>query len=96
MALILKGITCAICKNALDTEGELVSTTAFINDPTHPHWSFSDAAMHGECFRRWKHRAEFVALYNEAWGNRTAYPMNPDGTFANMPKERSARHECQP
>jgi hypothetical protein len=86
MALIYKGIKCAICGREIDIDlkGSYVATTHFIGDSNDPLWRFSDAAMHYECFQAWPHREEFVQKYNSTigqrvWGNGTRHLMYPDG-----------------
>ena len=65
MALFDPGLTpCALCGEILVGSDDLVGTTYFIGDPTHPLFPYSDALMHRGCFLRWEHRAAFVAAYN--------------------------------
>lgn len=83
--LILGKSACALCGEVIVTEHELVATSHFISDPSHPLWRYSDAAMHCDCFQRWPHREEFVAEYNRTigqivWGNGSQHTMRADGT----------------
>jgi hypothetical protein len=86
MALIYKGVRCAICDREIDIDCKesYVATTRFIGDSSDPFWRFSDAVMHYDCFKAWPHRAEFVKKYNstigqKVWGNGTRHQMHPDG-----------------
>ena len=86
MAIIYKGMKCALCEGDLGDASDLVATTHFIADQDHHLWRFSDAAMHRDCFVSWEHRAEFVDLYNrtigtQVWGNGTRHHMHPDGSI---------------
>ena len=95
MALIYKGIKCAICGREIDItrKGSYVATTHFIGDPNDPRHRFSDAAMHYDCFQEWPHRTEFVEKYNSTigrtvWGNGTHHLMHPDGRVESVPAGR--------
>lgn len=92
MAIIYQGMKCALCKSVVDPNADIVSTTHFIDDPDHHLWNFSDAAMHRECFLDWKHRAEFVMLYNETfgrvWSNGACHYMHQDGRITSEPAKR--------
>jgi len=95
MALIYQGIKCAICGLEIDIDREklYVATTHFIGDPGDPLWSFSDAAMHYDCFQAWPHREEFVQKYNATigrivWGNGTRHRMHTDGRVESVPADR--------
>src|SRR5262245_7026229 len=92
MALVWDGMPCALCGETLDTSGPFFATTAFL-DPDHPLFSYSDAAMHWECYERWPHQAEFASAYfrsgiesrsaNPFWGlalvSESVYvSLNPD------------------
>lgn len=85
MALILLGkSTCPLCTEILETGQELVATSHFITDSKHPLWIYSDAGMHKKCFLGWKHRTEFITMYNEfyrkyVFGNGTVLFMLDDG-----------------
>ncbi|MHC4985394.1 MAG: hypothetical protein ACYTFO_04475 [Planctomycetota bacterium] len=66
MALIALGVTrCALCEEILTDRDDIVATTHFIADQGDHLWRYSDAGMHKTCFLQWKHKAEFVARYNE-------------------------------
>jgi hypothetical protein len=80
MALIFLGKReCSICGKVLQQDDDIVATTAFIADPSHPLWRFSDSGMHRECFRTWEHAAAFRALYNQT--RRGHSLMREDGTL---------------
>jgi hypothetical protein len=87
MAIIFLGLSeCPLCGEVLKTGQSLVETSAFIENPSHRLWKYSDAAMHYECFQSWPLREEFVATFNKAhnsiiWGNGKTHRMNPDGTI---------------
>jgi hypothetical protein len=84
MALIIRGSSqCAICRNIVGAEDDIVATSAFLGRE-HPLWPYSDAAMHRECFVSWKDKAEFVAAFNsivspEVAGDGTSRLMLDDG-----------------
>lgn len=87
MAIIYSGICCAICKKVIDND--YVATMQFVDDPSHELWSFSDAAMHQDCFMAWGKRIEFVQLYNDTigkltWGNGTYHHMKDDGQVESL------------
>ena len=95
MAIIYKGIKCAICGLEIDIgrDASFVATTHFIGDKNDPLWRFSDAAMHYECFQIWPHKAEFVRKYNSTigqrvWGNGMRDLMHPDGRVQSIPASR--------
>jgi hypothetical protein len=84
MALIYKGIKCAVCCREIDLAGPIVATTHFIGDPKDPLWRFSDGAMHYDCFQTWPLKEEFIHKYNSTIGqhvagNGTRHLMHPDG-----------------
>jgi hypothetical protein len=90
MAMIFRGITtCALCGNVLRDGDEIVATSHFIGDETHPLWPYSDAGMHKGCFLAWESRPDFVRLFNETlahvtFGNGTYHHMLDDGTVTNL------------
>lgn len=57
---------CAICRESLHPEEDLVVTPDFLADESDPFWPFSDAAMHRSCFLLWDRRKRFVARFNRA------------------------------
>ncbi len=69
MTIIYPGICCAICPKVISDEllrdNDYVATTHFVGDPSHELWSFSDTAMHKDCFMAWNKRVEFIQLYND-------------------------------
>ena len=71
MALVWDGMSCAICEKPIDDPmgDDVVATTHFI-DAGHPLERYSDAAFHASCFREWRHRAEFSALYEKVMGDK--------------------------
>ena len=95
MAVLIVGSTqCPLCGEVMSAGQSTVASPHFIEDPSHPLWRCSDAAMHGECFQRWAHRQAFVDEYNRTigtvvWGNGTQHRMHPDGTITTTPAASS-------
>jgi hypothetical protein len=86
MALVLVGKSrCPICDDVIETQDQIVATTHFVADRDDPLWSFSDAAMHRECFVGWDMRQAFVKRYNEVFG-RTTFG---NGTYREMLEDGS-------
>lgn len=92
MALFIQGTACSICGEVVKQGNDLVSTTHFITDGTHPLWRYSDSVMHRACFVAWEHRQEFVNLYNQTigsitWGNGTYHHILEDGTIETLKRK---------
>ena len=81
MALLFDGMKCPLCGGELRVSERMVATTHFIEDEKDPLWTFSDAAMHYECFQRWPLRQQFVSRYNQVMGNGTRHEMLEDGAI---------------
>jgi hypothetical protein len=85
MALIIHGRTkCALCREIIAPDDELIGTPHFIGDRNDSLWSYSDAAFHRRCFLAWERREEFVRRFNEAakpfvFGNGKRNHMQDDG-----------------
>jgi hypothetical protein len=81
--LIWGSSTCPLCNKLLSQEECLVQTTAFVEDPKHPMWRFSDACMHRDCFLIWPDRDNFISCFNDFYGShyRGIRHMLPDGTI---------------
>jgi len=55
MAIVVCGkTTCPICGKAIEETDEVFMTPAFLT-ADHEFGRFSDAGIHGECFKRWEH-----------------------------------------
>lgn len=69
MALFDPGVTtCSLCEQIVYEDDDLVGTSHFIGENTHPLWQYSDSTMHRRCFCAWEHRRAFVEKYiEEAW-----------------------------
>lgn len=82
MAIVILGRSrCAICNEVIERSDEVIATPAFIEDPHHSLWRFSDAGMHQSCFLAWDRRGEFVAEFNRVFDThyRGMRHMLPDG-----------------
>ena len=55
---------CAICRQAIRPDDDVVVTPDFLADESDPLWRFSDAIMHRACFLVWEERRLFIARYN--------------------------------
>ncbi len=76
---ILGKSTCALCGEILAKAEDVVATSPFIADRSHPLFRYSDASMHQRCFLTWSSRHDFVRLFNEAHRNRTGRQTYMDG-----------------
>ena len=66
MALWVLGLTrCSLCDELVSECDRCLSTDHFIVDKGDPMWRYSDSVMHQNCFRRWKHKYEFVEKHME-------------------------------
>lgn len=87
MALVFRGKTkCALCKELIGADDEIVATSHFIADPSDSLWQYSDAAFHRRCFAPWEGREEFVRRFNEVasrfvFGNGKRHFMKEDGSM---------------
>lgn len=84
MAVVVRGKTeCALCAEVIATGDDIFSTSAFVEDPGHELWRFSDAAMHQSCFLAWPRGEAFVELFNRYYAQhyRGMRFMRPDGTI---------------
>lgn len=71
MAIVISGKTeCPVCNAVIAEPDDLVATSAFIEDASHPLSQYSDAAMHRACFMSWGRRREFIDLFNKFWSSR--------------------------
>jgi len=86
---------CSLCNDALADSDETVSTTAFIDDPEHPLYAFSDTAMHRACFLAWPERPRFVVAYNDFMAKhyRGVDFMYPDGRTEQRPPRQPREPE---
>jgi hypothetical protein len=74
---------CALCREVLRPDDDVLVTPDFLADETDPFWRFADAAMHRPCFLVWDRRKTFVARYNRLarrWSG-------PDGSYPFMTSE---------
>lgn len=55
---------CALCREAVRPDEDVVVTPDFLADDTDPLWRFTDAVLHRPCFLLWDQRKMFVARYN--------------------------------
>ena len=87
MALIIRGQTaCALCREAIAPDDDLIGTPHFIESSKDSFWHYSDAAFHKRCFLAWERRDEFVRRFNEAakpfvFGNGKRNHMQDDGSI---------------
>ena len=87
MALIIRGKTeCALCREVIAADDDIVATSHFIADPKDSLWEYSDAAFHRRCFAAWERRQEFVRRFNDAvrpfvFGNGKRHHMQDDGSI---------------
>lgn len=95
MALIFAGKTkCPLCHNVIAQNDDYMATSHLIGDQNDPLWAYSDAAMHRDCFLNWDQRAEFVARFNQVYGevtfgNGTYHFMEPDGSINVLERKNS-------
>lgn len=71
MALLYPGMTCPLCEKPMDMDGDLFATLHFLT-PDSDLYTYSDAAMHWDCYMAWEHQARFARLYFETkirWNN---------------------------
>lgn len=85
VALFTPGFsTCSLCGKMLlediENDDNVVGTTCFISNPDDPLFPYSDSLMHRDCFRKWEHRAGFVAAYN-ASDMKDVHYMGSDGVI---------------
>lgn len=76
---------------------EIVASSHFIGDQNDPLYRYSDSGMHRDCFLNWDLRADFVARFNQVYGeitfgNGTYHFMEPDG-FINVLERKTASDE---
>jgi uncharacterized iron-regulated protein len=90
MALLFLGKTrCSLCDEVITEALGTLSTTHFIESPSHPLWRYSDSTMHSRCFQAWSHREAFVSEYNRTigravGGSGTRRAMGPDGNVRDV------------
>lgn len=76
MALWGPGVTsCALCQLIVSEVDDLVGTSHFIGDHTHPWWRYSDSQMHRRCFCAWELRRTFIEKCIEQVWPRWAYRL---------------------
>lgn len=64
---------CPLCGQPLIDP--VFATTQFIEDPSHPLFPYSDAAMDWECYADWEHRKAFAKLWFDS--NARVLAENP-------------------
>jgi hypothetical protein len=90
MALLIRGRTeCALCREVIEGEDDIVATSRFITDPKDSLWPYSDAAFHRRCFAAWERREEFIRCFNEAvrpfvFGDGKQDRMQDDGSIVQV------------
>ncbi len=57
---------CALCRESLRADDDLVIIPDFLADDRDPFWRFSDSIMHRVCFLLWDRRRDFIARFNRA------------------------------
>jgi hypothetical protein len=62
---VIRGTSkCAICHRVIAERDDIVATTRFISDESHPLWRFSQEPLHIGCFQTWEKRSDFVDKYS--------------------------------
>ena len=74
---------CALCREAVRPDDDVIITPDFLADDTDPLWRFTDAVVHRPCFLLWDQRKTFVARFN-----RVARQLVADnGSYPHMTSE---------
>jgi hypothetical protein len=74
---------CAICREAVHPDDDVVLTPDFLADDTDPLWRFTDAVVHRPCFLVWDRRKIFIERYNRLARQLVA----DDGSYPFMTSE---------
>ncbi|MRG98589.1 hypothetical protein [Polyangium spumosum] len=67
MALIRRGMPCALCRAPLLEGQPIFATSGVWLPPEDPLHRYCDAAMHWSCYAAWPQRPRFARVHVEAW-----------------------------